>query len=109
MHSVCSGGGNYFYFMQLNSSFHSSFDDFLITKIANDIIGKGWSWRILLNNQRRQIGGSLQQIKKGNTVLWAFTNLVNPVILQLKGPRTAKVRTEVAVTVIDAVSRKELQ
>ena len=95
--------------MQLNSPFYPSFDDFLITRIANDTNGQGRSWRILLNNHFIQLGGSQQQIKKGDTVLWAYTNLVNPVILKLKGPRTAKVNTQVAVTVIDAISRNPIE
>jgi len=94
-----------------DATFDAGLDDFLINQIGNDTGTAEMYWDLLLNSSPIQVGGGQQQIKDGDSLLFAFTGVrtaAQPptVVLKLKGPPRVQINTPVTVYVLNAATRQ---
>lgn len=84
-----------------DGTFFTSFDDYFITRIAEDSQTDTQFWGILLNYQFTPVGGCQQRIGLGDQVLFAFDAFNKQHFLKLTGPPIARTGQPATVTVTD--------
>lgn len=84
-----------------DGTFFTSFDDYFITRIAEDSQTSTQFWGILLNYQFTPVGGCQQRIHLGDDVLFAFDAFNKQHFLKLTGPHVARTGQPISVTVTD--------
>jgi hypothetical protein len=81
--------------------FSTSFEDYFITRIAEDAQTDTRFWGILLNYQFTPVGGCQQRIHFGDQVLFAFDAFNKQHFLKLTGSHVARTGQPTTVTVTD--------
>ncbi|WP_378740813.1 Ig-like domain-containing protein [Nocardia brasiliensis] len=87
-----------------DGTYSTEFDDYFITRIANDAQTADQFWGILRNGQFTEVGGCQQQVNQFDEVLFAFDAFNKSQFLRLEGPRTARVNQPITVTVTDSIT-----
>jgi hypothetical protein len=85
-------------------TFDPQFDDFFITRIADSAQTSTKFWGILLNFAFTPVGGCQQEVKKTDSILWAFDAFSKSHFLKLAGPKLAKKGRPVTVIVTDGAT-----
>ncbi|KAJ7768264.1 hypothetical protein B0H16DRAFT_1882173 [Mycena metata] len=88
-----------------DGTFDTEFDDFFITKIASSAETSTQFWGLLLDYQFTPVGGCQQEVKTGQSILWAFDAFSKTFFLKLAAvSHTTKVGKPFLVTVTDGTS-----
>lgn len=70
-----------------DGTYDGTFNDFLISRVANDTIDPSTHyWSLYVNDAFAQSGGCGQRVAAGDEVLWANSDFVTSQALQLTGP-----------------------
>lgn len=93
----------------LPSTFFDEFDDYFITRIAEDTGNDDVAWGILLDFQFTPVGGCQQQVKNGDHVLWAFDAFNKQHFLKLDGPVLVKSGVPATFTVTDGATGNPIE
>lgn len=91
------------------STFFDEFDDYFITRIAENTGTDDAAWGILLGFQFTPVGGCQQEVKDGDHVLWAFDAFNKQHFLKLDGPTTARVNVPINFIVTDGATGSPIQ
>jgi len=84
-------------------SWSASFQDFLINRVGSDSSTSSKFWSLVLNDQDLSVGGCQQKVKPHDRVLVAFDGFGRK-LLELSGPKTARVGRSFQLTVVDGRS-----
>jgi hypothetical protein len=84
-----------------DGTYSSTFDDYFITRIAEDSQTSTKFWGILVNYQFIPVGGCQFRIHSGDKVLFAYDAFNKQHFLKLRGPHTAREGRPITVTVTD--------
>jgi len=84
-------------------SWSASFEDFLINRVGSDSSTSSKFWSLELNDQDLSVGGCQQKVKPHDRVLVAFDGFGRK-LLELSGPKTARVGKSFQLTVVDGRS-----
>lgn len=85
-----------------DGTFSTGFEDYFITRIAEDAQTSSQFWGILLNDQFTPVGGCQQRVRFGDQVLFAFDAFSKQHFLKLTGPRVGTAGRPITVTATDA-------
>ncbi|KAJ7040700.1 hypothetical protein C8F04DRAFT_995438 [Mycena alexandri] len=89
-----------------DGTFDIEFDDFFITRIASSAETNTQFWGLLLDYEFTPVGGCQQEVKTGQSILWAFDAFNKAFFLKLAAlSHTTKVGKPFTVTVTDGTSR----
>ncbi|KAK7692918.1 hypothetical protein QCA50_004556 [Cerrena zonata] len=92
-----------------DGTFFDEFDDYFITRIAENTGDSDVAWGILLGFQFTPVGGCQQEVKQGDEVLWAFDAFNKQYFLKLDGPAVVKAGIPATFTVIDGATGDPIQ
>lgn len=92
-----------------DGTFSTQFDDYFITRIAEQSQTSTQFWGILVNFQFIPVGGCQQRIRGGDEVLFAFDAFNKQHFLKLTGPNTATTGQPITVTVTDGQNGQPIQ
>jgi len=84
-----------------DGTYSSAFDDYFITRIAEDSQTDTKFWGILVNYQFIPVGGCQFRIHSGDKVLFAYDAFNKQHFLKLRGPHRAREGRPITVTVTD--------
>lgn len=84
-----------------DGTYTPTFDDYFITRIAEDAQTSTKFWGILVNYQFTPVGGCQFRIRTGDDVLFAYDAFNAQHFLKLAGPHATTTGTPITVTVTD--------
>jgi hypothetical protein len=87
-----------------DADWFSSFNDFIVTRVANESATSSQFWGLVVNGKFSNSGGCQVKLNQGDEALYAFDAFSKSAILRLAGPGTATVGQPVNVTVTDTQS-----
>jgi hypothetical protein len=84
-----------------DADWFASFEDFIITRVADEHSNSSQFWGLVVNGQFASSGGCQTSITQGDEVVWVFDAFSKSAVLRLAGPGTATVGQPLNVQVTD--------
>lgn len=84
-----------------DGTWSDSFQDFLVTRVAQESSTMSQFWGLVVNHRFAETGGCQIRVQQGDEVLFAFDAFSKTHVLRLSGPGAATTGAPVTVTVVD--------